>query len=926
MDPDEPLWVGTKIMKPLRPEHKAVIALTKVGRPFKKEDRFLVKERRRRVICEEIDKTRRDRIENIIRWAAESDSNNQTRIDKSPPHVQHVLKSGPTGKYKQLELWGRLLEEVKSPQVPLMDELRKGFRSEGQTVRSKLDHWLPAAPPDDLAQRQKLLEEIRDSQKGETVDQKIRTQPPPFNSDEELLDVVQRIKKQEKKGLVWAVPRDIALGGDPSYSFGITQPDKVRLIIHQAKNNLASWKSEDMSLDGLPYISRINAALVGGPGQEFDMHFGNQAHTPLDIKTKILSQINTPKSEATPSFPQQIGSLKKLLGPPREERDSKALQILDELIKDMSFTAEELLDATPGPGEWADDREAAVHVSVSDFSGYYYQFPVESPDSNIIGIWIPELPPEEISKHNGGKTNVNPPTTSHFYYDPETQKRPGRYCFYKSMVLNMGNVHSVYSACRVSESIAEVLLKYLFILGIIYIDDTVIMQLFARLAECKKIYERFLDAIVVDRKHEKDRDTISTWRIRVLGADFCLAKEGSELVMDNNEERIRVLAACIFEVRNFHAIERIQAKVTIKRKKDPLYRLLERFTGVASYAIHVVQNSIARVWLSFLYWVVATPENFRDKFHSNRNKIIVRMMLVLDAIIHGPIVRFGKNIDHATTAIIAYDAATGGDEDPALGGVLIRHNVETQVFRVGLGQNHPAHRWNIGGLEALARLVATRTFLPLINKGKVLRIGDNAGVVLTGYAGSPDSKCAITKSLEFAVQVASAQPACSVEDGFMRSKLNPADAPTRRNSLAILRELASKDSDTKFVDAKPPPEESLIGLDKMNTNDLAKTFTTLAKLRRGMWDSQRGRLGVDMLNLHCGGPASKEKARAAGSAFGKRVNHRNPGSSGQNETTLPPRTVEIIREARAIAWQEINGESMGDRPVNTNNKKRRRTD
>ena len=67
----------------------------------------------------------------------------------------------------------------------------------------------------------------------------------------------------------------------------------------------------------------------------------------------------------------------------------------------------------------------------------------------------------------------------------------------KHFVCNMGNVHSVYAAQMVSVGLSLIALRVLRLNCIIYIDDTVLVEINRTIVKAMEIYSIFLSLMVM---------------------------------------------------------------------------------------------------------------------------------------------------------------------------------------------------------------------------------------------------------------------------------------------------------------------------------------------------------------------------------------------------------------------------------------------
>ena len=482
----------------------------------------------------ELAQAEEERLDKILLQIAKADMDTRTAnaklYDSSPDHVKFINSNiwEPTGQkddkgkdierllHRNIELLGHYADLVdKKLGAHIRRNLALGFESAGYIdVDALKGHagW--------REENREHIRKVKDLSEYHAMgSEKIRRQPPKFNSDEHLIDLLQRVEKMEKAKAMERVPKSerFDIKAPISYSFGIVNIDKVRLIIWQKLNNLYSWASTRMKMESVNTVASMLEHIYSSKGglmlssvtatgkKRFEKEIIDITDT-----TKILKERYTDKEWEATAIATTWEKVEEMMH-------------IQELVWEDNAKQKKKRATLQKAQE--DDAEFEPGIQKLDFKNFFFQFAVRKLIENVIAIWHPDL----TDKVKEGFCKLSPPTTKTFTAG-EDGKRPGWYELFMSYVLNMGNVHSVYQAQGISSIIMLIMIQVFKIPLIIYIDDSVLVVSKKLGRKTLSVYRFFLAAAGLAIKGSKTEQLPLTWEeakgeaawatVRVLGFDF----------------------------------------------------------------------------------------------------------------------------------------------------------------------------------------------------------------------------------------------------------------------------------------------------------------------------------------------------------------------------------------------------------------------
>ena len=320
--------------------------------------------------------------------------------------------------------------------------------------------------------------------------EKLRTRPPDWMTNYNI----QRLATQMKQLIAETKSEYVKeedLNSQAVYAFGIQQGEPMRNEI----------TSEIMAEEGIPLLKKLRGILDWREGNKESAAYEKiilPGHR--DIEYLIKSGLQGCNHRyPIPSYSKKdvTKDIRRIQKNHNKGHVRKALEKKGKITK-----------TTP-------------YLSKIDWKAYFYQLAVseEGKRNNPIAFWDPEL---------------------------------GKYQVALSGVAQMGNLHSVYSACRLSSIIQRILNTVLGIPALIYIDDTII------LAKSKKLsvfytdrVEKFYRILGMDLS-EKTETMDEESSIPILGLKYTRASKDTMIVEPTEKSRKKAEEAI---ARIEHAIE-----------------------------------------------------------------------------------------------------------------------------------------------------------------------------------------------------------------------------------------------------------------------------------------------------------------------------------------------------------------------------------
>ena len=270
-----------------------------------------------------------------------------------------------------------------------------------------------------------------------------------------------------------------------------------------------------------------------------------------------------------------------------------ALQMTKDVLADMKLIPEELVPrdmrdwVTEIDSELStvcDDLKTACAADQSfvpamaklDFRKYYFQFGVDRIMANSVVIW-----------------------------DPVQRKMR----LFVSDCCQFGNIHSIFGACRVSESLARISCVLLGVPTMIYIDDSIIVARESRLVRYTAAVSALYTGLGFWMSTEKTETHALQEALGVLGLAYRRAKE--MMILEPTEKR---------QLKGVEKLEALKQQMVVGAA-DP--KEIERVVGDVVFIIYIATNRRGMKELNELCkW---TRSKF---FHSSKNRIAEKAKFV----------------------------------------------------------------------------------------------------------------------------------------------------------------------------------------------------------------------------------------------------------------------------------------------------------
>ena len=446
-------------------------------------------------------------------------------INKMQPHMKLVLSQGlrVNKNKKHVALFEEITNSINHKDKRVVKSIFSGFRAVG--CHEKSDIW-----PDEVRESRIHEKNIADFFNAENI--KLRDHPPTHNSDDTLKKIWLKVMDQVESGVVQRIKRkDITM--PPAYGFGVKQPSdddpgKIRHIMHQKLNNDYTWAVERMRLLGTMVIFELLRIITIPWGTEEN-------------------------ARRFPMWQSRKGTAKAVKRETKRRKLAKNNNVSLRKARDVELDENNIPKFITYQQAGKCDNGSILTdpcIGYRDFKSAYYQFGNENKKHNIIGVWKSD---NWGFERKGGKSDAEKRFEKNFNLDPEEkiqecfqledsefrkeienevepafrqkQRRCGEYIFFESCVLNMGNSHSCYNFCRVSELMMEVCLSLLCIVCVIYIDDTVIVEPRGTLDSAIATFVMCCDILGLIVQDQKDAALTVTNALRVLGMDYSFDSE-----------------------------------------------------------------------------------------------------------------------------------------------------------------------------------------------------------------------------------------------------------------------------------------------------------------------------------------------------------------------------------------------------------------
>lgn len=642
------------------------------------------------------------------------------------PHVKNVLTSGGT---KNIALLEKRLREANHGDPLLIRSILNGFPMVGEAERS---HTWPTE-----------TREARLQQKDDSIflsgcnNITLRTKPPQFNSDFELHEIWKKAMKQYKMGVVTKV-KESDINFPPACTFGVSQPNKVRLVVNAKANNEATWTPERMKLLGTRYLLRplhIYSAFLGGE---------NKANNNQRWQSK------------KGAFAQTQHELLRRRG------------------KLSTISQTELDQMSNGDTKETNPRGSDPAIATRDFEAAYYQCASELPQRNVVAIWQRATWLREWLDNNNidGESKKKKLKTELDFAD--------KYVVFLGHVLNMGNAHSVCAFCRVSEGLSSIMTRLLQICGLIYVDDSILCECRSTLASAEASWNAFLALIGMHVSLEKSNSTLIR-AIKVLGMEYAYIPES------------RIFAVTIDKLK----IEKCKSSVTDlvdslscgKTKFDDILST----NGILCHCAYARDFRAGTEIFRFIYqW--CEEDNFKSLIRrpAARSKLAKHLAIAMALVEMQKPIHFRRA--PAREIVHIFSDARGWAQDknlpPRLGGVMFASSQKPRAWwwQLTKKQVDRCKGAEIAFFEALAELVSIQTWKKYLSNAMITLHIDNQDVVFGYVKGSTRSKG--VSNVVRASTMAKVEIDAWAYYSYVISELNIADFTTRQEIFESLVKIA----------------------------------------------------------------------------------------------------------------------------------------
>lgn len=583
----------------------------------------------------------------------------------------------------------------------------------------------------------------------------LRTQKPAGFDDEHLDEIIHGLEEDVKAGRVREV-QEADLVAPPAYLFPKAEATKIRRLVDARPQNEYSNMLEKLKLWGSRQTWETIEAYRCPAGKEDLL-----SHVPAVQSTKDTYHAMEKRRKVEP--PASSGGDARA----RTRAAKRNWEKCRQRVKHRNDEADRDTDGSVIPEIISDDFRLA-----------YYQFACERPELNAIAGW-------------------------------DNMKVPKSYRYFFAYTLQMGNLLSVPSFCRVGEGVMSVAITLLHLPTLLYIDDA---AMFAASREqaviAKELYHQLCDTLGLLMSHKPDADQSSarTDRIKSLGIQYDWERDengtANKITISIPAEKLEKAAAALDEVID-QADRNTQTRISQKT--------IEKAIGISSWVTRA--GSWFRTGIEpwrFMYEFTGDEEKFRrlaaDK--GMRSKLWKAAGAAKDFVKNTKPTIIERGGQATRTAALWTDASTDGGADggPCIGGVIILPDGESRAFsreltkeecnEMGLGDEP-----RIETLELLASAVAAAIWGNLLSKTIIWANVDN---VIQLYAlVKLQGKRAITCNLALATSKILNEAQARAFWRYERSAWNVADWTTRADYFGLVRDILAAELDTtEHIDLK----------------------------------------------------------------------------------------------------------------------------
>ncbi len=635
--------------------------------------------------------------------------------EHAPKHLQRVLVS-ENGQVRNVPAMRRLTALIGHPDKKLPEQILKGFPTIGNQTESNVWGLDETKHPLEQEQIDALFEA------GVTL----RKLKPKGFSDKLLDAVLEEQMQMVKRGHNMEISEH-QLHCMPAYIFPKEEIRKIRPIVDERRKNMRSVLLEKLQLYGTRVIQELMQAMMAPIGQE---------------KACCRMPATTSKKEV---YEQMQQHLEQFRNRKQTHNDSffgeKTGRDYVSRVKKEARYAHNSIKKTPHNTA----KQPLVELGSEDYKGAYHQVGCEIPEHNPAAAW---------SSH----------TMSYQYF--------------LALVLNMGNLHSVPSWCRVAELCMSILIHF-YAVAVIYIDDGYYMALDREgLMLSRELYRQMARTLglVISEKPGASQNSCEHNPIKALGINYFWRRELNKITVEPTADSMnRALT------QTEHCVEKCEAGQGLTMKD------LQRVLGIANF---IVCNSAYRAGNEIfrgIYDWTGSDERFDawvlDKARRRKLAVLLRGVQVVlknqKPLVLKPQVHDGK------TNWLYLDASSNGSRagGPCGGALLITGTGQIRAITYDFPDvsEHYKHPLTIEHYEAMMIRVAQLTWRHELSHSVTFTRVDNTGELYAAVKCSANSL--LTTNICTRAAMWCHEYSCRSWYEYVKSELNCADPFSRYDKL-----------------------------------------------------------------------------------------------------------------------------------------------
>lgn len=336
---------------------------------------------------------------------------------------------------------------------------------------------------------------------------------PDWMEDYVIDAVRDAILEDQKLGRFIEVRRE-ELVAPPMLAFGLDQTTKIRQIADERTKNDYSAFPERIKLSGVRHIREAIIAFAADVGTEDHVLSAASTQTTRGMYERICAQ----------SERRKLGCAA-----------GKLENIAPAFSKGIREKASNLKSLTKGHGSGL-----LPHLATKDWKKAYFQVGIDTPGNNPVKVW---------------------------------DNAKGCWRIFLACVLNMGNLHSVPSWCRIAEFNMFVMESLLWVPCLTYIDDSTLVSSASDIEDCAACFDELSKALGLVRspKVESNMITLVEKAPKILG-----------IVSERHEDRFSLKVP---EEKLDSVIKRCGEVVKATIEKNASYKQVAKVVGDTCYIL-----------------------------------------------------------------------------------------------------------------------------------------------------------------------------------------------------------------------------------------------------------------------------------------------------------------------------------------------------